>query len=277
MADWAIGDLHGCADEFDALLELIEFDQRTDTLWLTGDLINRGPHCLATLRRVHALHQLLGERLQVVLGNHDLHLLGCWLGVRAVRDGDTLGTILSAPDCDQLCQWLRKRPLVHVSGNHILVHAGLFPLCSIEDNLELAHAVHSQLAGDHPRDALHQLFAKATPTLVTENTLASQLAFAATVFTRMRCLNSDGTLNFREKGSPESLPEGVQPWFSHATPDMAQYHVFTGHWAALGYGVHGPVVALDGGCVWGGDLVAVRRDAPHQPYRVSRGSARATT
>lgn len=272
MADWAIGDLHGCLDEFDALLRLIEFDPTSDTLWLTGDLVNRGPKCLATLRRVKALSTQMGSRLTVVLGNHDLHLLACWSGMRSLSASDTLESILTASDADTLCEWLRRQPIAHVDGNHILVHAGLYPGLSLEKNLALADTLASGLRGEHFHDTLRAVYTKP----VTRNSRFSddvgQINFAAATFTRMRCLEPDLDLNLREKQGLDSLPTGVRPWFELAPESFHGVRIHTGHWAALGYGVFGPVIALDGGCVWGGELIAVDRRKPDRPYRVERGS-----
>lgn len=271
MTDWAIGDLHGCLDEFDALLRQINFDPDSDSLWLTGDLINRGPKCLDTLRRVHALHQHMGPRLQVVLGNHDLHLLACWAGIRQPGKRDTLLSILNADDATPLCDWLRAQPLLHACGSHILVHAGLHPSLSLVQHRKLADSLHCGLSGSDPGATLRAVYS-ARPAHVEPNTSPEQtLAYAAAVFTRMRGLNTDLSLNFDEKGPPDSFPNGVTPWFAPAAGHFAGLRIHTGHWAALGYGVHGPVIALDGGCVWGGDLVAVNRNTPDQPYRVRRG------
>ncbi|MEM7378352.1 MAG: symmetrical bis(5'-nucleosyl)-tetraphosphatase [Pseudomonadota bacterium] len=271
MTDWVIGDLHGCLDEFDALCGQIALDTERDTLWLTGDLVNRGPRCLDTLRRVHTLSQGMGNRLRVVLGNHDLHLLACWLGLRQPRDDDTLAAILAAPDADRLCQWLRRQPLIHCESDAVLVHAGLFPGLSFTANLDMAEALHVGLSGEAIRPTLEQVYRRPAehhpPGIGRDAT-----HFAAAVLTRMRCLNADGGLNFREKGAPADLPAGVTPWYTGAATAFADLRIHTGHWAALGYGVHGPVVALDGGCVWGGELVAVDRMQPDRPVRVQRGS-----
>jgi len=272
VADWVIGDLHGCLDEFDALLQLIRFDPSADTLWLTGDLINRGPKCLETLRYVHTLHQEIGARLQIVLGNHDVHLLACWAGVRTPGRTDTLASILAASDANSLCNWLRTQPFLHEQGSHILVHAGLHPSLSLSQHRALANGLHGGLSGSDPRPTLQAIYGErptqCDPALPGEQ----QPGFAAAVLTRMRCLNADLSLNLQEKGAPDNLPDGVMPWYTLAAHRFADAQIHTGHWAALGYGVYGPVVALDGGCVWGGDLVAVRRDAPARPYRISRGA-----
>ncbi|MEM9601877.1 MAG: symmetrical bis(5'-nucleosyl)-tetraphosphatase [Pseudomonadota bacterium] len=270
MTDWAIGDLHGCLDEFNALCERIALDTTRDTLWLTGDLVNRGPRCLDTLRRIHALSQLMGDRLRVVLGNHDLHLLACWSGLRHPGPGDTLASILDAPDVDQLCDWLRRQPLIHRESDAVLVHAGLFPGLSFADNLAMANALHRGLSGDDARHALEEVYRRPAECQPPTDTRQA-VHFAAASLTRMRCLNTDGSLNFKEKGAPDSLPVGVTPWYAAASAAFADVHIHTGHWAALGYGVYGPVVALDGGCVWGGELVAVNRRLPHRPVRVQRG------
>ncbi|MEM6985411.1 MAG: symmetrical bis(5'-nucleosyl)-tetraphosphatase [Pseudomonadota bacterium] len=271
MANWVIGDLHGCLDEFDRLTAQIGFDPDRDTLWLTGDLVNRGPRCLDTLRRIHALSLRMGDRLRVVLGNHDLHLLACWKGLRRPSANDTLGDILSADDANTLCEWLRRQPLMHREANHVLVHAGLYPNLSCEDNCALAHVLHSGLSGDAVVETLRKVYSRPVQRTPQPDDSTAQINFAAAALTRMRCLDADLSLNLAIKTGPWDLPAGVTPWFAHATRLFANLQIHTGHWAALGYGLYGPVVALDGACVWGGELVAVERENPAQPVRVARG------
>lgn len=270
MADWVIGDLHGCLEEFEALVARIELNTRTDTLWLTGDLINRGPHCLDTLRRIHALSQSMGTRLRVVLGNHDLHLLACWAGLRQPSTSDTFDSILAAADADTLCNWLRQQPIMHIEGDHVLVHAGVYPGLSFDQNRTLADALHEGLRSDRFIDVLQSVYRRPTRKRPGASGYRGQLNFAAAALTRMRGVEPDMSLNTEEKGEPASLPSHITPWYVHAEAHFAALQIHTGHWAALGYGVFGPVVALDGGCVWGGELVAIERENPARPFTVQR-------
>lgn len=266
MSTYVIGDLHGCAAELDALLQKLEFDRHRDHVWFTGDLINRGPQSLATLRRVREL----GKAAITVLGNHDLHLLGCWTGVRSPSKGDTVEEVLSAPDADALCHWLRKQPLMHREGNNVLVHAGIYPHWSIDVAHSHARDLHSQLSGDNYRDVLRDIFA-AKPPKRDADTLSTpeRLRFCAAAFTRMRFVHPrDFSLNMGEKGPPETRNEQAIPWFEAAGDRYADHRIFSGHWAALGHRHQHWLTALDSGCMWGGKLTAVSLHSPAESHCV---------
>ncbi len=262
MSTYVIGDLHGCADELKKLLLKLRFNERRDTLWFTGDLINRGPQSLETLRLVRNL----GDAAITVLGNHDLHLLGCWAGVRTARDGDTVEEILTASDGDELCHWLRTRPILHRQANKVLVHAGLYPRWSIATAEARARNFESHLSGDNYRAVIESIFDGKTPIHDRDSlSLPERLQFSAAVFTRMRFVNpQDASLNMREKGPPETRSEQACPWFEAAGDRFKDYQVFTGHWAALGHRQGDWLTALDSGCMWGGALTAVSLAQPSQ-------------
>ncbi len=261
-----IGDLHGCAAELDALLRKLQFDRAHDTLWFTGDLINRGPRSVDTLRRVRDL----GDAAITVLGNHDLHLLGCWLGVRSPSKGDTVHEVLDAADADELCHWLRQQPFMHREDNKVLVHAGIYPRWSIDTAEARARELQSQLSGHNYRQVLGDIFAAKSPTR-DDHSLSpvERLRFSAAAFTRMRFVNPiDFSLNMGEKGPPEIRNDKAAPWFEVAGERYADYRVFSGHWAALGHRQQRWLTALDSGCMWGGQLTAVSLDSPEQNHCV---------
>jgi len=262
MSTYVIGDLHGCNDEFQKLLDKLRFDPKVDKLWLTGDLINRGPKSVEALRMVRNL----GDAAITVLGNHDLHLLGCWAGVRTARTGDTVNEVLDAADGDELCHWLRQQPLMLRDDNHIMVHAGLYPGWSIQTAEKRARKFETHLASDNYRAVLESIFDGKSPSLDNKNlSLPERLRFTAAAFTRMRFVNpADLSLNMREKGPPDTRSAEAQPWFEVAADRFTQYNVFTGHWAALGHQHFSWLTAIDSGCVWGGALTAVNRDMPQE-------------
>lgn len=260
MTTYAIGDLQGCHAEFVALLTRLEFDARHDRLWLAGDLINRGPDSLACLREVHAL----GDAAQVVLGNHDLHLLAIARGGMDQKRSDTLEAILAAPDCDRLLDWLQAQPLWVDDGIDdadritVMTHAGLPPWWSVPRARELAGEVEAALRGQQAGAFLERMYGDTPQRWHDDLEGIDRLRVIVNVFTRMRFAAADGTLDFSAKAGLDSAPEGFAPWFTYPRSDDPR--MLFGHWAALGGQTPGAVVraeALDTGCVWGGALTAL--------------------
>ena len=258
MAVYAIGDLQGCYEEFKRLLDLLKFDPVSDTLWLTGDLVNRGPHSLATLRLI----KRLGDSVITVLGNHDLHLLAlASVDSKRARRYHDLHSVLDAPDADELIDWLRHRPLLHFDPglNKVLVHAGILPRWSIRKAVKRAGEVEAILQSDDHEHLLRRLYGN-KPAL-WRKTLegVDRWRYIINVFTRMRMLTLRGGLDLSTKGLPASGPKHSNPWFvvPHKRKDT---EVVFGHWSALGYFRRDGVLGLDSGCVWGRSLTAVRLD-----------------
>lgn len=260
MAIYAIGDLQGCYDPFRRLLDALDFDPARDTLWLAGDLVNRGPNSLATLRFVRKL----GASAITVLGNHDLHLLA--LSERpkrsALRKRFAISYILDADDGPELIHWLRHQPLMHHDSglDKVLVHAGILPRWSIGKALKLAREVESVLRGDDYHELMLHLYGNEPVLWRNSLTGIPRWRFIVNVFTRMRMLTSRGALDMKNKGKPGSGGKYRQPWFElpHKRGDT---EVVFGHWSALGYLRRHGVVSLDTGCVWGRELTALRLDA----------------
>jgi bis(5'-nucleosyl)-tetraphosphatase (symmetrical) len=270
MAVYAIGDVQGCYDSLQRLVECLRFDPSQDTLWFTGDLVNRGPQSLLVLRLVHSL----GERAVTVLGNHDLTLLAVAEGYRQPKRSDTFQAILTAPDRESLLAWLRQRPLLHhdrVLG-FTLVHAGLAPSWDWQQAIACAAELEAVLSGADYRAFLAGMFGS-EPRLWHEDLQGiERLRCSVNCFTRLRYCHADGALNFSEKGPPGSQPEYLWPWFRVPGRRHADLNIIFGHWATLGYYREPGIIALDSGCVWGGRLTAVRLDAPGQPvYAVECG------
>lgn len=267
MSVWAIGDIQGCCTEFEQLLERIDFDVRRDTLWLTGDLVNRGPRSLDTLRRVKAL----GPRAITVLGNHDLHLLAVAAGHQPLRKQDTLQAILAAPDRDELLDWLRHRPLLHHDAalNYTLIHAGLPPQWDLAQAQACAREVETSLRGEDAPAFLAAMYgnepARWDPALAG----MARLRFTVNCLTRLRYCRATGEAEFRHKGPPGSQPDGLLPWFAVPGRRSAGMRLVVGHWSTLGTvdPAHG-VFPLDTGCVWGGNLTALRLDGEPRYVRI---------
>ena len=274
MATWAIGDIQGCHDELARLLEKIRFDPAHDVLWFCGDLVNRGGQSLQVLRLVKSF----GERSIVVLGNHDLSLLAV-----AERDeanqakvNPELREVLFAPDRDALLDWLRTRPLVHADHalDFMLVHAGLAPKWTCEDAERAAREVEEHLRGPGAKRLLLSMFGNKPDRWSPNLQGLDRLRAAINVLTRLRYCDVRGRIAYREKGAPGTQKPGLYPWFE--VPGRAErgIRIVCGHWSALGrfqgMGVH----AIDGGCVWGGELIALRLDG-EEPQFVAIKSTRA--
>lgn len=267
MATYAIGDVQGCDQELGELLALLELDWQRDRLWFVGDLVNRGHASLAVLRRVRAL----GDRAITVLGNHDLHLLAVATAGEELREHDTLDEVLSAPDRDELLDWLRHRPLLHHDSElgWTMVHAGVAPEWDLDTAVTCARELEAVL---EDRDAARELFRhmygdrpdRWSPALAGYD----RLRYITNVFTRLRFCSADGRIDLKHKGPIDKVQGDLIPWFRVPGRRSRSIQVVCGHWSALGYYSGDNVLAIDTGCVWGGRLCAVRLDRPEAPVFV---------
>ncbi|MDN3524236.1 symmetrical bis(5'-nucleosyl)-tetraphosphatase [Halomonas sabkhae] len=254
MTTYVIGDLQGCHAEFVALLERLSFDPRRDHLWLAGDLVNRGPGSLDCLREARAL----GESAEVVLGNHDLHLLAVARGGAGLKRKDTLAPILEAPDREALLDWLQSRPLLVRRGNTVMSHAGLPPQWGIEQAARLAGEVEHCLSSDRAGAFLERMYGNEPSAWHDALEGIERQRVIVNTLTRMRFIDACGRLDFAAKEGLDTAPEGFAPWFQFPRDDQA--HLLFGHWAALEGRTPDSRVradALDTGCVWGGSLTAL--------------------
>ena len=255
MATYAIGDLQGCHAELQDLLALTGFNSQRDRLWLVGDLVNRGPASLEVLRFVKGL----GDRATVVLGNHDLHLVLRAEGLGRESKDDTLAPILAAPDCDELMAWLRGLPLFHVEGEYAMVHAGLLPQWSVAQALALSGEVSTALSKKKKyTDFLENMWGSKPDRWQDDLQGWDRLRVIVNAMTRMRFCNAEGVMEFHAKGKPENAPPGYMPWFAVAQRASLTHTLVCGHWSALGLRMEDKLLALDTGCLWGGQLTAVR-------------------
>ncbi len=246
------------------LLEALDFDPGRDRLWCTGDLVNRGPDSLAVLRFVKGL----GSRAVTVLGNHDLHLLAVAAGVTPMRPADTFGPVLEAPDREALLSWLRHRPLLHQDEElgYTLIHAGLPPSWTVAEAREHAAEVESILRSDRHAAFFAQMYGNQPDRWRPDLKGWDRLRFITNSLTRMRFCDGSGRLDLNCKAAPGQQPDGLLPWFAIPGRRSAEQRLIFGHWAALGGGDFGSVLGLDTGCLWGGQLSAVRIDVPERPW-----------
>lgn len=257
MALWVVGDVQGCDDALAELLEAIDFAPARDRVWFCGDLVNRGGQSLGVLRRVAAM----GAAAEVVLGNHDLYLLNYCATPPAQRSPNAeFDAVLASPDADDLIDWLRRRPFLHLEGRLALVHAGLDPRWSYERAASLADELQRALRGDDWRAQVKALRGRGATQFHPELAGTKRLRVLADIFTRLRFCDAEGRLELAANGPPGTQPAGFSPWFSHPSPRDPARRLLFGHWAALGYHREGAAVCLDSGYVWGGALTAQQVD-----------------
>jgi bis(5'-nucleosyl)-tetraphosphatase (symmetrical) len=255
MAVYAIGDIQGCLQDLYALLEEVNFDSDTDRLWFTGDLVNRGPESLETLRFVRDL----GESALTVLGNHDLHLLAVAEGHATLKRRDTLEPILQAPDRDELLHWLRHQPLLHHDDQlgFTLLHAGLPPQWDLAQAQACAAEAEAVLQGEEYADFIAHMYGD-EPNCWDEGVQGwDRIRFIINAFTRTRYCTAEGVLDFKAKGEPGSQPDGLMPWFEVPGRKSEGMEILFGHWSTLGLYRRKGITALDTGCLWGGLLTAM--------------------
>lgn len=259
MKTYVIGDLQGCAHEADLLLQRIADSAGPDArIRFVGDLINRGPDSLGALRRVVALSEAAPDRVDAVLGNHDLHLLAVAAGAQRLSRSDTLDQILAAPDRDHLLGWLRARPMALLEHGHLLVHAGVAPQWSAAQTMALAAELEQALRGPDWLVLLADMYGNEPARWDDGLSGTARLRCIVNALTRMRLCDADGAMDFKEKESA-SAPAGsrLMPWFDVPGRRSADTVVVFGHWSALGLLQRDDVIGLDSGCVWGGKLSAV--------------------
>jgi bis(5'-nucleosyl)-tetraphosphatase (symmetrical) len=267
LAQYAIGDLQGCYDPFRRLLDKINFDPARDKIWLTGDLVNRGPKSRRSLRFV----KNLGKSAITVLGNHDLHLLALANGVKVTNARfDSLWKILGHEDCDELIDWLRRRPLAHYSKKlgTLMVHAGIPPQWTVKKTLARAAEVEAALSGDAYVDLLEEMYGNKPDRWSGKLTGADRLRFIINALTRMRMLDDAGRINFTHSGPPDKGLKNLVPWFESPQARWRGTRIVFGHWSALGLIVSDELISVDTGCVWGRQLTAVRLTKKPRIYQV---------
>lgn len=257
MATYAIGDVQGCFDPLRQLIDSLDFDPASDRLWFVGDLVNRGPQSLEVLRYV----KLLGTAAVVVLGNHDLHLVMQAEGFGRANKEDTLAAVLAAPDRDELLNWLRAQPLVHVEGAWAMVHAGLLPEWTVARAKALSDEVSAALTAPDYRNFLAHLWGSEPAAWRDDLAGWDRLRVVVNAMTRMRYVTLAGTMELRASGAkspPAEGPAGCVPWFAMPGRASVGQFIVCGHWSALGYHEQADFLAIDTGCLWGGALTAVR-------------------
>ncbi len=262
MAVYAIGDIQGCYEELQSLLELIQFNPQHDQLWFAGDLVNRGPKSLETLRFIKGL----GDRAASVLGNHDLHLIAAAHGYPINPDDHTLDAILRAPDRNELIDWLRRQPLLHHDDTlgYTMIHAGLPPQWDLALAQQCAHEVESALRGDNVVDFIEHMYGNKPRHWSNKLSGWKRMRFTVNCLTRLRFCDDQGRLALKYKGPPGSQPPEYRPWFELPDRKSRDLNIVFGHWSTLGKRDDPGIFPLDTACLWGGELTALRLDTTPQ-------------
>lgn len=258
MALYMIGDIQGCDAALGQLLDTITFSPSRDTLYVLGDLVNRGPASDLVVRRLMSY----GDAARCLLGNHDLHLLAVSHQARHAKRKDTLACILNAPDSASMLYWLAHQHMAlceHIGGKNVLmVHAGVLPQWTAAQTLQLAGEVETLLRSPQATEFFHTMYAD-HPTQWSESLRGmDRIRLIVNALTRLRYCTADGVMEFKSKGGAEHAPTGHMPWFDVPGRLSADAVVAFGHWSTLGWLGRSDVYSLDLGCVWGGQLAALR-------------------
>lgn len=256
MSTYAIGDVQGCYNQLQTLLDKINFNQQKDRLWFTGDLVNRGPNSLETLRFIRSLQ----KNAITVLGNHDLHLIAVAYGTQFVKPTDTFQDVLQAKERTELIEWLcQQRLLYHDQKlNFTMTHAGIAPQWDLGKAQQLALEVETTLQGQSRLTLLENMYGNEPKCWHDKLTGIERLRCIINYFTRMRFCDSNGCLDLNYKGEIEYAPTELTPWFKFKRRKMQMENIVFGHWAALrGVTDTQYVFAIDTGCAWGEQLTAM--------------------
>ena len=257
---WAIGDIQGCFSAFKKLLQKIQFDPRYDTLWLAGDVVNRGDGSLETLEYLYSIR----DSVKMVLGNHDITLIAAYYGIK--KSNPTIDPVLQSPRAEELIDWLRSQPFLHTdfSLGYCMAHAGISPEFDLGMAIEYARRIEEKLQSDNASAWLKKMFKEGSDRFDRKASPEDIDRYIVSSFTRMRYCYKDHRLDFKQKGAPtpEVRKKGMKPWFECESRKEIDLKIIFGHWSTLGFYQNEHVLALDTGCLWGGALTAARIDTP---------------
>ena len=252
MATYAIGDLQGCFYTFNKLLEKISFNTTNDELWLVGDILNRGQNSLEVVDWCYNNRQ----NIKLVLGNHDLHFLAIAFSLKNLSERDTLSKLFSSAKLKSYIDWLLSIPLIYENDDYLMTHAGLLPSWRKDDAVKLSRSFSDGLI-DNPEFLLESMYGNKPDQWHDDLDEDERNRIAVNVMTRMRCLDQNERLDFKYKGTLNTIPENLKPWFSFKTNRNDNQLLITGHWSAISFHKHPLGFALDSGCVWGEHLTAL--------------------
>jgi bis(5'-nucleosyl)-tetraphosphatase (symmetrical) len=275
VATYLIGDIQGCDAPLGRLLEKLGFSPSRDTLYVLGDLVNRGPASAAVLHRL----MKYGDSAHCLLGNHDLSLLAVAQGHRAPHRNDTMDDILAAPERDAMLEWLRHRSMAIHAHGILMVHGGVLPQWTLQQTLQLAGEVEAVLRGPELPAFLAQMWGNQPDHWDDSLAGADRLRVIVNALTRLRFCTPEGVMDLRASGGLHQAPPGLLPWFDIPGRKTAGQPIAFGHWSTLGLIQRPDLLSLDTGCVWGGCLTALQLDASgagaHEAIQVACEQAQA--
>jgi len=251
---WAIGDIQGCFKPFKELLKKIDFNSKSDTLWLVGDLINRGADGLEVLEYLYEIQ----DSIKVVLGNHDISLIAAYYGLR--KSNPTIEPILNSPNCNKLINWLKSQPFVHIDYElgYAMAHAGISPQFELGAAKYYSDILQNRLNSKNAKEWLKAIFKKDESYFNPNGSSIDLERYLLASFTRMRYCYKDGHLDFKQKGSPKELKnQNLYPWFDCPTKVDKELKIVFGHWSTLGFINRDDILSIDTGCVWSRSLTAI--------------------
>ena len=258
MAVWAIGDIQGCYDSLQKLLKKIEFNPKKDTLWLAGDLVNRGDKSLEVLEYLYSIR----KSTKIVLGNHDISLIASYYGIK--KSNPTIEPILKSPKAKKLIDWLRHQPFLVWDNrlNYMMSHAGISPQFNFEMAVKYASSIEKKLQSSSAKSWLSSMFKRNSNFFDKKGSELDRDRYILSSFTRMRFCDKNGKLDFYQKGKPTNYKtnKGLTPWFECSIREPIKLKIIFGHWSTLGYFYNGEVLCLDSGCLWGRALTGARLD-----------------
>lgn len=258
MSNYFVGDIHGCFNELNIILKKVLFNPKKDNLWITGDLIARGPESLKVLCFIHSL----GKNAKLVLGNHDLHLISSYYGINNIKNKNYVHYLLNYHNSHNLINWLRKQPLLQIDEKNkiIMTHAGVSPQWDFKTIKNCALEVNKELSSNYFKDFL-ELLNKEAPNSWNDNlNLSERLQFTVNALTKMRYCNTSGELNINIKKIKKNNSLKLKPWFNISSKISSQYNIIFGHWSCVSknYNIPKNIFALDTGCCWGNELTILR-------------------
>ena len=262
MATYVVGDVQGCYDPLRRLLDKLNLDFTQDQLWFAGDLINRGPKSLETLQFIISL----GDNARSVLGNHECHFLATARGYKKPHRSDTFSAILASDNVEELIQWVRSRPFFYNDKKlgYSMLHAGVPPQWSMSDVKKHAAELEHVFQGDHLDDFLANMYGSEPSLWTPELSGNERLRFIINCFTRLRYCDLDGRLNLNVKGEPKAQDKNLIPWFKAPNRQTINKKIIFGHWSTLGLHQENNTICVDTGCLWGGQLTAIKLGEPEQ-------------